>query len=191
MAIGIILPSLFVPWVSINVLGYESFSPLDVVAALARSGPSSEKTVVLDASLRSMITSYGNSYTFAASMFLYLTGIAGISLSIVWRSKRVPMSLVAGILAISSGLLWIYSIESLKSNFIQVVSLTGGIIGEEFRGQERILADQFFVLGMGHYMAMLAGAASILGFISGSNQTKTMKRGLVHEKDAQERKTLS
>ncbi len=184
MAIGVILPSLFLPWVSINVLGYESFSPPDVLATLAGSGSSSEKTAVLDTSLRSMIASYGNSYTFAASMVLYLAGIAGICLSILWRSKRLFVSVVGGILAVSSGLLWIHSIEVLKSSFIEVVSLTGGIIGEEFRGQERILADQFFVLGMGHYMAMLAGGVSILGFILGSTQTK-MKRGLVHEKDAQ------
>lgn len=128
-----------------------------------------------------MIASYGNIYMFAASMFLYLAAIAGISLSILWRSKRLFLSMVGGILALSSGLLWIHSIESLKSNFIEVVSLTGGIIGEEFRGQERLLADQFFVLGVGHYIAMLAGAVSILGFISGSTQTKTMKRGLVYE----------
>ncbi len=184
VAIGVILPSLFMPWISINVLGYESFSPSNVLAALVGSGSSSEKTAVLDASLRSMIASYGNNYMFAASMFLYLAAIAGMCLSILWRSKRVLVSLVAGILAISSGLLWSYSIESLKSNFIQVVSLTGGIIGEEFRGQERMLADQFFILGMGHYLAMLAGAVFILGFISGSTHTKA-KLGVVQEKDTQ------
>ncbi len=185
MAIGVILPSLFMPWVSINVLGYESFSPPDVLAALAGSGASSERTAALDTGLRSMIASYGNSYVFAASMFLYLAGIAGICLSVLWRSKRLFVSVVGGILAVSSGLLWIHSMEALKTNFIEVVSLTGGIIGEEFRGQERILADQFFVLGIGHYMAILAGAVSILGFVSGSLQTNTMKHGLVHEKDAQ------
>lgn len=183
VAIGVILPSLFIPWISINILGYESFSPTDVLAELAGSSSDSEKATALDTSLRSTIFSYGNSYLFVTSMFLYLAAIAGMCLSIAWRSKRILVSLVAGILAVSSGLLWHYSIESLKSNFIQVVSLTGGIIGEEFRGQERILADQFFVLGMGHYMTMLAGGVSILGFISGSISESVLmraaKRGLV------------
>ncbi|MCI0563060.1 MAG: hypothetical protein MN733_31670, partial [Nitrososphaera sp.] len=74
------------------------------------------------------------------------------------------LSLAAGVLAISSALLWVYSVESMKINFVQVTSITGGIIGEEFRGQEKTLADAFFLLGSGHYLALLAGVISLLGF---------------------------
>jgi hypothetical protein len=164
LSIGVIVPSIFVPWLSVNVLGYNTYSPADIFAATAGFGATQQAD---ETGLLSTIYSYADMTVIMATMVMYVAALTGLLLSIPWKSRRIILSLVAGVLAMSSGVLWHYAIESLKSNFVQVVSLTGGIIGEEFRGQERVLADQFFVLGIGHYLATLAGAICIIGWALG------------------------
>ncbi|HEX2014651.1 MAG TPA: hypothetical protein VLA68_05435, partial [Nitrososphaera sp.] len=164
VAIGIIIPSLFVPWISTNVLGFIQYGPVETFFTLFGSGSETGNVGGLKTDLRSIVGSYGSVYLFAAGISLYVASIASMLFSIPCRSWRSMLSLAAGILAISSALVWVYSVELMKINFIQVTSITGGIIGEEFRGQERTLADAFFLIGSGHYLALLAGVISLLGF---------------------------
>jgi hypothetical protein len=42
--------------------------------------------------------------------------------------------------------------------------MTGGLIGEEFKGNERTLIDTIVRMGFGPYVAMPAGALGILFF---------------------------
>jgi hypothetical protein len=74
--------------------------------------------------------------------------------------------LSAGILAIVSSFLWFYSVDSLKNDFAEQAAITGGIIGEEFKGQERSLADIIIGLGLGPYVALVGGAIGTLTFFS-------------------------
>jgi hypothetical protein len=99
-------------------------------------------------------------------MILFIVSIIGMAAAIPFKRHRSTIALSAGILAIASSLLWFYSIDSLKHNFAQQAATTGGIIGEEFRGHEKSLADIIIGLGSGPYAALSGGAIGMLAFFS-------------------------
>lgn len=158
LALGIILPSLIISWVTINLLGQYSFSPLDIIRS-AISGYTSQFDLLY------LSARYTNSYlALVFSMITYITSIAMMILSIGWKKNKSKIILIAGILAMASGLLWIYTIESFKINFIQTAISAGGIIGEEWKGRESIVANSIVIMGFGHYLVILSGMISILAY---------------------------
>lgn len=166
-ALGVLLPALFLPWVVINFLGLTPFSPFDIVTSIvwqdnSRSSDQKSRFDLLD-----LISSYRDTSTaVVASMLLYTVSIIGMAAAIPFRRHRSTIALSAGVLAIVSSCLWFYSIDSLKHNFAQQAAMTGGIIGEEFRGHERSLADIIIGLGVGPYVALAGGAIGTLIFFS-------------------------
>jgi hypothetical protein len=52
-------------------------------------------------------------------------------------------------------------IESIKNTFAEQAALTGGLIGEEFRGNENSLADRILKVGIGPLVIIPAGGLAI------------------------------
>jgi hypothetical protein len=166
-ALGVLLPALFLPWVLINFLGLTPFSPIDIVTSTIwqDDNRSSEQSSRFD--LQDIISSYQDtSNAVVASMISYIVSIIVMLAAIPIKRYRSTIALSAGILAIASSLLWFYSIDSLKNNFSEQAAITGGIIGEEFKGHERSLADIIIGLGLGPYVALAGGAIGTLTFFS-------------------------
>lgn len=163
LALGILLPSLFTPWITINLLGQHSFSPVDItksaIVRITGNAPSNQFDLL------HLLSRYGESYfTLIASMIIYFTSIGMMLTSIAGKGHSRAL-LIAGIFAIAAGILWIYTVESLKTNFIQTAVSAGGIIGEEWKGQERTIADSIVVVGFGYYLAMLSGTIALLAYV--------------------------
>lgn len=163
-ALGLLLPALFLPWIAINFLGLDLFSPIDMFAsAVWGDGISSAGRF----ELHDFMTTYRDtSNAFVASLTFYALAAVCMVAAISFGRRRSELALVAGILAIASSSLWFYSIESLRDNFSRQASITGGIIGEEFRGHERDLADAMIVIGSGPFVALAGGAIAALSFIT-------------------------
>lgn len=160
VALGLLVPTLAVPWMSINLLGSRSYTPPEIMAALVQPAAAKEEgRAGIDLSMlheRGTVLSAS-----VASMALYSAAIAAMMAAIPYRARRQQLALAAGILAIAAGSLWMYAIEALKSGFAAAAQMTGGIIGEEFRGREGELASLFIVTGAGPYFALGAGAVAV------------------------------
>ena len=162
ISIGLLLPAFAVPWVAINFLGYRAYAPLEIMAGFAQTPDAAGKQIDI-----SLLRQNGPTVAASvASMSLFIAAIAILLAAVPLKKRRAHLALAAGILAVSSGVLWIYAIESLKDSIANAAAVTGGIIGEEFRGREGDLADLFIVMGVGPYLVMAAGALSVFNFVA-------------------------
>ena len=166
-ALGLLLPALFLPWIGINFLGTSEFSPVDMIASAFwnDNGKSANQESRFD--LQNFISSYEDTFfVFLASLVLIMTSVAVMAAAVPFQLRRSELALVAGILAIASSMSWLFAVESLRNDFAEQAAMTGGIIGEEFRGHERSLADIIIMVGFGPYVALAGGAIGILAFIT-------------------------
>ncbi len=178
VALGLLLTSLVIPWVTINFLGTSLFTPLDIIRTFVFQGAGSDQDQF---DLYSFVTSYQDSFmASAAGMGLLVASIVGMSCGIIFRSHRSWLVLMAGCLAVASCLFWLYSIESLKGNFSHQAAITGGIVGEEFRGHERAIADIIIGVDLGPYLALAGGAAGIVFYVSGAATSEKRASHSVH-----------
>jgi hypothetical protein len=167
VALGVLLPALFLPWVLINLLGLTPFSLIDIVASTIWKDDSRSSDQNSRFDLQDFVSSYQDtSNAIVASMISYIASIIFMIAAIPIKRYRSTIALSAGILAIVSSFLWFYSVDSLKNDFAEQAAITGGIIGEEFKGQERSLADIIIGLGLGPYVALVGGAIGTLAFFS-------------------------
>lgn len=81
-------------------------------------------------------------------------------------SSRI--GLIAGILAIITAVLWIYSIQSFKDQFSRDADLSGGIIGEEWKGNANVIIDRLIVIGVGQYLVIASGVIAIFSHFIGN-----------------------
>ncbi len=176
VALGLLLPSLVIPWVTINFLGTSLFAPLDIIGTFIFQGAGESDQDQFD--FYSFVTSYQDSFMASAvGMGLLIASIVVMSCGIIFRSHRSGLVLTAGCLAVASCLFWLYSIESLKGNFSHQAAITGGIVGEEFRGHERAIADMIIGVALGPYLALAGGGAAIMFHVSG---VVTSEKGRSH-----------
>jgi hypothetical protein len=85
-------------------------------------------------------------------------------------SSRI--GLVAGILAIITAVLWIYSIQSFKDQFSRDADLSGGIIGEEWKGNANVIIDRLIMIGVGQYLVIASGVIAIFSHFIGNTSHK-------------------
>ncbi len=163
LALGILLPSLFEPWITINLLGQHPFSPIDIIkSAVVRIAPSAPQNQF---DLFLLFSRYTRSYfALIASMSIYLASLIMMLISIAGKNRARTL-LIAGILAVATGIVWIYTVELLRDNFIQTAVSAGGIIGEEWKGQEPTIANSIVVIGIGHYLVILSGMIALLAYV--------------------------
>lgn len=191
IALGLLLPSLLMPWVIISFQGVNGLTPLDLVrGSYDRSNSySGSKEGVATASREhpelvflDLVSSYKLQGAYVFWISTYLASIIAMIVSLVFQRVRTKMAIIAGSLAIAAAITWFYSIEELKINFAEQAAITGGLIGEEFKGNERTLIDTIVRMGFGPYAAIPAGALGIL-FYSIQHYLKRNDRDDPHQQE--------
>lgn len=166
IALGLLLPSLIMPWVTLDLFGTYNLSPTDLLFSssdVADAGISPDLIREYpEIIFHDLVRSYKATSSYIISMATFLAGIVGIILSIATKNQqRMLVALIAGALAITSAIAWFLLIDSIKNNFAQQAALTGGLIGEEFKGNEKGLADRILRVGIGPFVIIPAGGAGI------------------------------
>lgn len=162
VAIGLLLAAFAVPWVAVNFLGYRAYSPVQIMTGFVQT-PDDAGSQIDVSLLRQNGPTVATSMT---SMVMFVFAAGTLLASIPLKKHRARLAFVAGVIAIGSGALWVYAVESLKDSIARAAAVTGGIIGEEFRGREDELADLFIVMGVGHYLTMAAGGLSVSSYLA-------------------------
>lgn len=196
-ALGLSLISLTLPWLTINLFGQRSYSAFDNMQILTDSQKEEEEGNAGDTSFDnnkpqndSVIADLTAVYPNSSSAFiisiliLYPISIAGMVGAIVFsaigkkggnKARSVLSSrlgLVAGILAIITAVLWIYSIQSFKDQFSRDADLSGGIIGEEWKGNANVIIDRLIMVGVGQYLVIASGVIAIFSHFIGNTYYK-------------------
>ena len=191
-ALGLLLISLTLPWLTINLFGQRSYSAFDNMQILTNSQKEERNagdtsfnnnkpqndlviadltTVYPDSSsafILSMLILYPTSITVmvGAIVFSAIGKKEGSKRKLVLLSSRV--GLVAGILAIITAVLWIYSVQSFKVQFSRDADLSGGIIGEEWKGNANVIIDRLIMIGVGQYLVIASGVIAIFSHFIGN-----------------------
>lgn len=189
-ALGLLLVSLVLPWVVVNLFGQRSYSAFDNIQILTNSQkveegnttetPSNNNNPQNDLVISDLTTVYPDSSSaFILSMLiLYPISVAVMSGAIIFTAiigkrggsnkKLVVLSsriaLAAGILAITTAALWIYSVESFKVQFSRDAEVSGGIIGEEWKGNARVIIDRIIMMGLGQYIVIASGVIAVFSY---------------------------
>lgn len=168
IALGLLLPSLIMPWVTLGLFGTSNLSPIDLLSSWPddQSGDITPDTIREHPEIifHDLVKSYKVTAPYIISMAFYLASIVGAVIAIVMKNKhehRWIVALIAGVLAITSAAVWFMMIESIKNTFAEQAALTGGLIGEEFRGNENSLADRILKVGIGPLVIIPAGGLAI------------------------------
>jgi hypothetical protein len=195
-ALGLLLISLILPWLTINFFGQRSYSAFDNMQILTntqKEGRNAGGTSFNnnkpqnDLVIADLTTVYPDSSSaFILSMLiLYPISIAVMVGAIVFsaigkkggsKRKFVLLSsrvgLVAGILAIITAVLWIYSVQSFKVQFSRDADLSGGLIGEEWKGNANVIIDRLIMMGLGQYLVIASGVIAIFSHFIGNTYRK-------------------
>lgn len=116
VSLGILVPSLFLPWLSIDLLGHHTYSPLNILVEMIYL---KDKTFIQSQSfsLLNITSTYHNSYYgIICSMTIYLGSISFLVVSLLLQRKYhriLPSRLViiSGIFALAAGVSWLHAIE--------------------------------------------------------------------------------
>ena len=196
-ALGLLLISLTLPWLTINLFGQRSYSAFDNMQILTDAqkeeegnpgGTSFDNNIKPqnDLVIADLTAVYPNSSSafILSILILYPISIAVMVGAIVFsaigkkggsKTKLVLSSrigLIAGILAIITAVLWIYSIQSFKDQFSRDADLSGGIIGEEWKGNANVIIDRLIVIGVGQYLVIASGVIAIFSHFIGNTYHK-------------------
>jgi len=195
-ALGSSLISLTLPWLTINLFGQRSYSAFDNMQILTYSQKEEEGNAggasfdnnkpQNDLVIADLTAVYPNSLSafILSILVLYPISIAGMVGAFVFsaigkkgRSKTKSvlssrLGLIAGILAINAAVLWIYSIQSFKDQFSRDADLSGGIIGEEWKGNANVIIDRLIMVGVGQYLVIASGVIAIFSHFIGNTYYK-------------------
>jgi hypothetical protein len=160
LALGFLIPSLIIPWASSDFIGEShSYTPLKITKGLLVEDKSNSVF-----NLVKLIKPYKMSYyAMILSMTLYFS-----SFYLLYRAhdkKSDKLLIFAAVFILLSVGLYTFSIENYKSGFSSIANQTGGIIGEEFRGDERSVINNIIKYGDGHKIALIAGIFSLLSYL--------------------------
>jgi MFS family permease len=194
-ALGLLLISLTLPWLTINLFGQRSYSAFDNMQILTDSQKEEGNPGVTsfdnnkpqnDLVIADLTAVYPNSSSafILSILILYPISIAVMVGAIVfsaigkkWGSKRKlvlssRLGFIAGILAVIAAVLWIYSIQSLKDQFSRDADLSGGVIGEEWKGNANVIIDRLIMIGIGQYLVIASGVIAIFSHFIGNTYYK-------------------
>ena len=197
VALGFLLLSSALPWLIVNLLGQRTYSALDNLAIIITLAPMSRD--VLEKSQIDPVISDLNSWIYPNSSFalivgtlLYPISLATMTLALVLIVLRNKVTsswiygtvVAAGILAIISALFWIYSIHLFRIQFTQEAELSGGIIGQEWRGSAESILERLIVIGSGPFVVAAGGIIAIFAFFIERTYIKVQKHDTATEHDS-------
>ena len=194
-ALGLLLISLILPWLIVNFFGQRLYSAFDNMQILTNSQKEEGKAGGTsfnnnksqnDLVIADLTTVYPDSSSafIISTLILYPISIAVMVGAIVFSaigkkggSKRKlvlssRVGLVAGILAIITAILWIYSVQSFKVQFSRDADLSGGVIGGEWKGNANVIIDRLIMMGLGQYLVIASGVIAIFSHFIGNTYHK-------------------
>jgi len=160
LALGFLIPSLLIPWSSIDFIGESTeYTPLKITKDLVIKDNSNNAF-----NLIKMIKPYKASYlSMILSMILYFSSFYFLYQS--YNIKSSKLLLISAVLIFASIGLYSFSIENYKTGFSFIANETGGIVGEEFKGDEREIINNILKKDQGYYLTIIAGIFSMLSYI--------------------------
>jgi hypothetical protein len=170
ISLGILVPTLLIPWLSIDLLGHHTYSPLNILIEIIYLN---DKTFIQSQnfSLLNIASTYYNSYyAVIFSITIYIGSISFLAASLLLQKKYhkmllLKLVLVGGIFALAAGVSWMYAIETFKNRFEQEAASTGGLIGEEWKGKESMIINRIIMIGPIPYFVIGAGIIAISSYI--------------------------
>ena len=159
VALGLMVPAATLPWITINFLGSHDYSTINILPGLM--GLAVDQDLGSGFAIADLLSAYDEAYylgVFSQSAFVVSIALTGFA---AWRSDKQRLVVAAGTLAIASAMTWLYSVDSIKDNFAGQAAISGGIIGEEFKGHESTLADALIKIGAGQYFAAAGGVTAL------------------------------
>jgi hypothetical protein len=170
-ALGLLLISLILPWLIVNFFGHRSYSAFDNMQILTNSQKEEGKAGGTSFNNNKpqndlVIADFSNGW----SNCIFCNWKKGGSKRKLVLSSRV--GLVAGILAIITAVLWIYSVQSFKVQFSRDADLSGGVIGGEWKGNANVIIDRLIMMGLGQYLVIASGVIAIFSHFIGNTYHK-------------------
>jgi hypothetical protein len=187
ISLGILVPTLFIPWLSIDLLGHHTYSPLNILAEMIYLNDKTFSQTQNFNLLNITYTYYNSYYAIIFSITIYLGSISLLAISLLLQKKYhrillLKLVLVGGIFALAAGVSWMYAIETFKNRFAQEAALTGGLIGEEWKGKESIIINRIIVTGPIPYFVIGAGIIAISSYIFEEKSGKKQESDLATNK---------
>lgn len=161
VVLSLIVIAIILPWLTVSILGQFSFSLLDIFRGSYAPDDNSPG--------RPDVTQLASTYpdTNVALAMTLITYVIALFFSIVaLASPKLRMRALgsSGFSALSSAVLWIYMIESLKSH---AISESGGL-GQMFGGVLSAAVN----IGVGTYLVLIAGILGLATYFLRESLTK-------------------
>jgi hypothetical protein len=169
ISLGLLLPSLLLPWLAVDFLGHHMYVPVNVLGEIMNQNNNNNNAITKQDDsfgLLDITSTYHDSwFAIVFSMVIYPASIILIVAAVLYRNYQSKLALAGGILAIISVILWIYAIDSFKSHFAREAASTGGLISGEWKGKENLLINRIIITGSGYYYVIIAGTIAISVYI--------------------------
>jgi hypothetical protein len=171
ISLGLLLPSLAIPWLTIDFLGHHSYSPITILGEIINVN--NNKNQNENFRLLDVTYTYHDSFiAIVISMIIYLVSTLVVIAGILLRKQRKRIVLAGGILAIIASITWIFAIDSFKSHFAQEAASTGGLIAGEWKGKESQIINHIIVIGPGHYFVIIGGVLAMSSYVLEKNHNR-------------------
>jgi|SRR5919197_167573 hypothetical protein len=164
ITLGLILPPLVIPWLTIDFLGHHSYLPINILGEIINQKSNNSQND--DFLLLEITSTYHDSFfAIVFSMIIYLASILVVIASVIFGKRRKKMILAGGILSIVAAATWIYAIDSFKLHFSQEAASTGGLIAGEWKGKENQIINHIIMMGSGYYFVFIGGALAVCTYV--------------------------
>jgi len=142
-----LLVSLPLPWITMNFLGKYDVTLLNIYNAISQA--SSDYPDFEDDPTSVLSQTYWGIGAIMITLLLFPIDILVSIASIFYRR----ITIVSGFLSVAVSLLWIFGLESLKTELANQIAIEGGIYGLMVAG----MVSSIVSLGVGAYLPIISG----------------------------------
>jgi hypothetical protein len=156
------------PWLSVNILGQYNLTLTDIYRAIfnaAQQLPSSGTLSTQTDQFNRLIPSVG---AMMLSILLYPITIIVAVVSLRYRKA----SLIAGVLGVATGTLWIFGIDSLKGALISQMGSLGGTYGSLYQTYASLITSAI-TFGYGALIPIAGGIILLVAYFLKEANTLT------------------
>jgi hypothetical protein len=153
----LLIVSLPMPWLSVNILGQYNLTLMDIYRVIFNASqqlPSGSSSSTEQ--FNSMIPSVG---AMMIAILLYPISLIVAIVSLLHRKA----SLVAGVLSVATGLLWVFGIDALKGALIDQMKNAGGMFGSLTQAYASLIMSAIS-FGYGAIVPIVGGIVLLVAF---------------------------
>jgi len=165
-----LLVSLPMPWITVNFLGKYDVTLLNIYDAISQS---SDYTDFEDDPTSLLSQTYWGIGAIMITLLLFPIDMLAAIASIFYRR----ITIVSGFLSIAVSLLWIFGLESLKTEIANQMAIEGGIYGPLVAG----MVSSIIKSGVGVYLPIISGLIFFAAYFTPKLQISSTKEEKVEE----------